>query len=317
MSSLHESQVSRRGLLAGGAAVLLAGTAVNAAERGTSAQGRSGNRGGATGRQFGFRTSVGVQLYSVRDDCGKDLPGTIAKVAQMGYQGVEFAGYYGRSAADLKKMLDDNGIVCCGTHTGLDTLLGDNLQKTIDFNKAIGNKYLIVPGLPGEYTGSIEAWAKTGKLFAELAAKAKEQDMRVGYHNHSAEFQMKEGKLPWEVFLDNSGDDVVMQLDFGNAIHGGQGIDPIPYIYRYPGRAVTVHLKEYSKTNDKAVVGEGDIPWRAVFALCRAVGGTEWYIVEQESYATTPLESVEKCLANLREMRLVRGGMGMRPRQQG
>jgi len=299
MSSQHESLVSRRGLLAQGAAVaVLAGATARAAERGRPT-------GGMAARQFGFRTQVGVQLYSVRDDCAKDLPGTIAKVAQMGYQGVEFAGYYGRSAAELRKMLDDNGIVCCGTHTGLDTLLGDNLQKTIDFNKTLGNRYLIVPGLPGQYTNSIDAWTKTGKLFAELAEKAKSQDMRVGYHNHSAEFQKMDGKLPWEVFLDNSSQDVIMQLDIGNAMHGGQGVDPIPYIYRYPGRTVTIHLKEFSKTNNKAVVGEGDVPWRAVFALCRAVGGTEWYIVEQESYAATPLESIQKCLENLREMRLV------------
>ncbi len=299
MSSQHESLVSRRGLLAQGAAVaVLAGATARAEQR--SRQG-----GGGAARGFGFRTQVGVQLYSVRDDCAKDLPGTIAKVAQMGYQGVEFAGYYGRSAAELRQMLDDNGIVCCGTHTGLDTLLGDNLQKTIDFNKTLGNRYLIVPGLPGQYTNSIDAWTKTGKLFAELAEKTKAQDMRVGYHNHSAEFQKMDGKLPWEVFLDNSGQDVIMQLDIGNAIHGGQGVDPIPYIYRYPGRTVTIHLKEFSKTNDKAVVGEGDVPWRAVFALCRAVGNTDWYIVEQESYATTPLESIQKCLENLREMRLI------------
>ncbi len=69
----------------------------------------------------------------MRADCGKDLPGTLAKVAKMGYAAVEFAGYYGRSAKEMRKLLDDNGLLCCGTHTGFDTLLGDNLAETIEY----------------------------------------------------------------------------------------------------------------------------------------------------------------------------------------
>ena len=93
---------------------------------------------------------IGLQLYSVREDCQKDLPGVLKEVARMGYAGVEFAGYYGYSATDLRKMLDDLGLKCCGTHTGLPTLLGEELPKTIEFNQTLGNKFLIVPGLPKE-----------------------------------------------------------------------------------------------------------------------------------------------------------------------
>ncbi len=256
-----------------------------------------------TTRTIRRRAQVGLQLYSVRNDCGRDLPGTIAAVAKMGYKGVEFAGYYNRTATQLRKMLDDNGLLCCGTHTGLDTLLGDNLANTIEFNKTLGNKYLVVPSLPGKYRGSHQAWLETAKLFNELAEKVKPQGMLVGYHNHSAEFKAIDGKLPWDTFCGNTSKDVIMQLDLGNAMRGGA--DPLPYIYRYPGRAITVHVKEFSKTNDKALVGEGDIPWKAFFALCKAVGGTEWYIVEQESYAYPPLECVKRCLINLRKMRLI------------
>jgi hypothetical protein len=105
-------------------------------------------------KQAKRQAPIGLQLYSVREDCKRDLPGTIAAVGKMGYDGVEFAGYYDRSAEDLRKMLDDNGLVCCGTHTGLDTLLEDNLAKTIEFNKTLGNKYLIVPGLPEKNSSS-------------------------------------------------------------------------------------------------------------------------------------------------------------------
>jgi sugar phosphate isomerase/epimerase len=111
-----------------------------------------------------------------------------------------------------------------------------------------------------------------------------------------------EGELPWDTFYSNTNKDVIMQLNLGNALHGGA--DPLPYLYRYPERAITIHLEEFSKKNDKALIGEGDINWRTVFALCRAVGGTEWYIIEQESYAFSPLECAEKCLQKLREMRM-------------
>jgi sugar phosphate isomerase/epimerase len=250
-----------------------------------------------------IRVPIGLQLYSVRKECARNLPRVIAAVAKMGYMGVEFAGYYDRSAKELRKMLDDNGIVCCGTHTGIDTLLGDKLAGTIEFNKTIGNKYLVVPGLPRKYTRSRQAWLDTAKLFNELAEKVKPSGMLVGYHNHTTEFKANDGELGWDTFYSNTKKEVIMQLDVGNAIHGG--VDPLPYLYKYPERATTVHVKEFSKTNAKALIGEGDVSWKAFFALCKAVGGTEWYIVEYESDAYPPLESVEKCLKNLRRLGLV------------
>ena len=295
MLSNDTGSVSRRGLLSKGvvmAAVLASGA--NAAARNQKRQTRTKRRP---------RVQIGLQLYSVREDCKRDLPGVLAAVAKMGYKGVEFAGYYDRAAKELRKMLDDNGLVCCGTHTGLDTLLGDNLARTIEFNQTLGNKYLVAPGLPGKYRSSHQAWLDTAKLFNELAEKVKPHGMLVGYHNHSVEFTAMDGELPWDTFYGNTKKGVIMQLDVGNAIHGG--VDPLPYLYRYPGRAITVHVKEYSKTNKKALIGEGDVSWKAFFALCRAVGGTEWYIVEQESYAYPPLECVERCLKNLRKMKLV------------
>ena len=89
-------------------------------------------------------------------------------------------------------------------------------------------------------------------------------------------------------------------LDTGNCLRGGG--DPVAFLERYPGRALTFHLKEHSKTTDKAIVGEGDVRWDDVFRLCESVGGTQWYIVEQESYAFPPLECVERCLKALRGM---------------
>lgn len=243
---------------------------------------------------------IALQLYSVRQDCEKDLPGVLSAVAKMGYQGVEFAGYYGRTAHELKTMLDDLGLKCCGTHIGIDTLLGDQLQRTVEFNQTLGNRFLIVPGFPSSRTSSRQAWLDTARTMNGIAEELKPHKMLTGYHNHSVEFKPLDGEMPWDTFFGNTSNDVVMQFDVGNAMHGGA--QAAPFLKRYPGRALTVHVKEYSATNDSALIGEGDVNWPEIFNLCETDGGTQWYIVEQESYAYPPLECVDKCLQNLRAM---------------
>lgn len=246
------------------------------------------------------RIPIGLQLYSVREDAQKDLAGTLKAVAKMGYEGVDFAGYYGHEAKDIRKMLDGLGLKVCGAHLGLNTLMGDELKRTVEFQRILGNKYLIVPGLPEERRNSRAAWLGTAKLFNEIAEKLKPEGMLTGYHNHSIEFQPMEGETPWDTFFGNTSKEVIMQLDTGNALHGNA--DPVPFLERYPGRAVTVHLKSFSKTNSKALIGEDEVRWNDVFRICETIGGTEWYIVEQESYAYPPLECVDRCLKALKAM---------------
>ena len=246
------------------------------------------------------RIPIALQLYSIRHDCERDLPGTLAAVAKMGYDGVEFAGYYGRSATELRAMVDDLGLQVAGAHVGLDTLLGDQLAASVAFHRTLGNRFLIVPGLAEERRNSRAAWQETAKVFNEISIQLEKEGMVTGYHNHYVAFSPMDGELPWDTFFSNTRQQVVMQVDIGNALHGGG--DPIPYIERYPGRAITVHLKEYSSTNDKALIGEGDVDWQQVFQLSESVGNTEWYIVEQESYAYPPLECVDRCLQALKGM---------------
>ena len=247
---------------------------------------------------------VGVQLYSVREDCARDLPGTLKALAKMGYAGVEFAGYYDHPAKELGKMLDDLGLKCCGTHIRLDTLLGDALAQSVEFNLELGNPYLIVPSLAPERRSSRAAWLETAALFNQISTQLAKHGLRSGFHNHSEEFAILEGEVGFDtgfdLFFGYTQKEVIMQFDIGNAIHGGG--DPLACMKRYPGRAGTIHLKEYAANNNKALVGEGDVPWQSIFEWSEKDGGVEWYIVEQESYPVTPLEAVEKCLDALRGM---------------
>ena len=246
---------------------------------------------------------IALQLYSVREDCARDFLGTLEAVADMGYEGVEFAGYYGRSADELKKMLDSLELKAAGTHISIDALLGDELQRTIKFNRILGNQFLIVPWLPEEMRSSKAEWLKTAHLMNDIAEKIKPEGMRVGYHNHAVEFQPIDGELPWDIFFGAAKPDVVMQLDTGNAMHAGISPDGIlEIIKRYPNRAATVHLKEFSSKNEQALIGDGEMKWQEFFSLCETIGGTEWYIAEQESCAFQPLECARRCLKNLRKM---------------
>lgn len=251
---------------------------------------------------------IALELYSVRKECAEDLEGTLAAVAKMGYQGVEFAGFHNRPAAELKKILDDNGLICCGSHTGIGAVLGDQLEATMEFNAILGNEYIIIPGLPGEYTNSLDAWRKTADLFNELSAKVRAKGFWTGYHNHHTEFAAIGGTTPWDVFFGNTVQDVQMQLDMGNGLRGGA--DLVGILKQYTHRSQTVHLKPYCTDAGKdepdkgfaPLIGQDSVPWAEVFALCESVGDTKWYIVEYEDAAYPALEAVELCLKALRAM---------------
>lgn len=240
---------------------------------------------------------VGVQLYSVREAAAKDLPGVLEAIAKMGYKGVEFAGYYGweKKPNDLRKILDQNGLKCCGTHTAFETITGDALKATAELHATLENAYLIVPYLPIK---DVRGWSDMAERFNEIAARAKTMGMRVGYHAHAGDFKKIDGLTPWEIFFDHTSADVIMQLDTGNCMTGGG--DPVAVLKKYPGRSTTVHLKEHGGP-EGAVIGEGIVQWPGVFEVCETTGGTAWYIVEHETGAD-PMKSIKGCLEGLRQM---------------
>lgn len=246
----------------------------------------------------GKKIPFGLQLYSVRNECAKDLDGTVKAVGKMGYKAVEFAGYHGRDARSLRKLLDESGLKCCGTHIALDTLLGDNLPKTVEFNKTLGNQFLIVPSLPGKYTRNRQGWEEAADLFSELADKVKPDGMRVGYHNHSVEFKPIDGGVPWDIFFNRARKEVVIQFDTGNGVASGG--DPVVYLKKHPGRVASVHVKPFSKAKPNALIGDDELPWKEIFHICETTAGVEWYIIEYESDAYPPLVSVEKTLDVMR-----------------
>jgi len=219
----------------------------------------------------------------------------LATVSKIGYKGVEFAGYHGRSAKDLRKMLDDNGLVACGTHTGYETILVDKLKETVEFNHIIGNNFLIVPWMEGK---TKEAWVEKAKLFNEVADKVKPEGMFVGYHAHAHDFEKFDGVSAWDIFFGGTKKEVIMQLDTSNCCDGGA--DPVAVLKKYPGRARTIHIKAHG-AGPEAVIGEDKVDWKGVFGFCESVGKTDWYVVEHET-SKDPLDAVRRNFEALKKM---------------
>ena len=241
-------------------------------------------------------------LYSVRHELQDDLEGTLLRVKEMGYEGVEFFGPFTYTAQMVAAALEKSGLVCVGWHTPWDALQGDKLAETIAYNQAIGNRALIIPSLPAQCTQSIDAWMATAARVNELAAVLAGHGMVTGYHNHSTEYKPVDGVVPYFLFFDNTVPTVVLQLDNGNALEGGA--DMVEIIRKYPGRAKTVHLKAFShKTGINTMIGEDDVPWAEFLRACREVGGTEWFIAEYESEKSyEPMVGVKMYIDALKKM---------------
>lgn len=253
------------------------------------------------------KIGISVQLYSVRGDCSKDFDPALERIARMGFAGVEFAGYhkYSGKAAELKKKLDDLNLKATGTHIGTGTLKGDALKNTIEFHQTIGCKYLVVPG------DKAFSDPEKSKEFAETMNKAMETlkplGMACGYHNHTeiAKIDPSTNKTYWELFAERTVPEVVLQQDCGWT--AAAGLDPVEMIKKHPGRTKIPHFKPTVVKNEagkKAIFGEDSVNWKGVIEACYSVGGTEWFVIEQEAYpdGKSPMECTELSLAGLKKM---------------
>ncbi len=244
---------------------------------------------------------IGVQLWSVREECAKDFDGTLAKIAAMGFKGVEFAGYYNyaKDAAGLRKKLDELGLKAAGTHIGAKFFEGDELKKTIEFHKIIGCPLLIVPG-DKRFTDP-EKSKEYAALMTKAAEALKPEGLACGHHNHTHEFDAAEGTTYWHLFADRTSPDVFMEMDIGWVREAG--LDPVVLMKKYPGRIRTTHIKAKpdKKGKGKFFVGQDAYDWKRVVKACYDVGGTEWFLIEQEDYpdGKSPLDCTKISLDGL------------------
>lgn len=248
---------------------------------------------------------VGLELYSVRNELKQDLMGTVRGVAKMGYEGVEFFSPYFEwtpaYAKDVRKLLDDLNIRCFSTHNDARSFAPEKLSHAIELNQIIGSKFIVMAS-PGRVNG-LDGWKGVADRLNEAAAKMKPQGLRAGYHNHLAEFKPVDGKLPMEVIAAHTSKDVMLQFDTGPCLEAG--VDPVAWIEKNPGRIGSMHVKDWAPGPDKGynvLLGEGVGPWKKIFQAAEKTGGIEYYLIEQEGSAYSPMETVERCLAAFRKL---------------
>lgn len=235
---------------------------------------------------------VGLQLYTVRDAMENDFEGTLRKVAELGYQGVEFAGFYGRSAEQVTSILNETGLIALGAHTPY-TNLRDQLEEEISFNLAIGNRFLICPFLSEE---DRNRWNEVIEDLKVIGKRCSEAGVVLCYHNHEFELTQLLGD---KTVLDTIYDEVpssLLQVELDSCWVSYAGYDPLQYIAKYSDRLPILHLKDMITKEDGSPetveLGKGEIAIKAI-ADAAVAAGVEWLVVEQDYCAQEPLESIK------------------------
>ncbi len=248
----------------------------------------------------GRKIPIGFQLYTVRGEFSRNVPATLKTLGQLGYKGVEFWGYGGTpnvyqqySAVDLRKLLDEHGLKCCGMHLELKALSSENLERTIENNQALGSQFLNVAAAK-EKMGSENAIGELAAILTQAAAQCKPHKMTVGYHAHPFDFVKINDRFAWEILFSRLQPDLNMQMDVGNCL-GGNG-DPIAMLKKFPGRTRTIHIKEHQ---DKTF--ESDF-YKEVFRLCETTSATQWYIVEMGGPEGNGFDVPREALAKLHRL---------------
>lgn len=208
---------------------------------------------------------IGLQLYTVRDQMKADFEGTLARVAEIGYQEVEFAGYFNHSPADVRAILDRHGLSAPSTHVG--DMSPDAWKASLDAAHAIGHEYIVVPWIPVERRKTLDDWRQVAADFNRAAKAANDAGIQFAYHNHDFEFPKVEGQVPYDVLLQST-DPRLVQLEIDLYWITKAGQDPLAYFSRWPGRIPLVHVKDSAGPPDHKMVdaGQGKIDWKRIFA---------------------------------------------------
>ena len=223
---------------------------------------------------------IGLQLYTVRKAMQTDVEGTLTRVAATGYKEVEFAGYFGKSPTDTKAMLDRLGLSAPAVHVG--SLAPEQWRASLDAANTIGHRYVVVPWIPAEERATLDGWKRVAERYNRAAADARAAGLQFAYHNHDFEFAPVEGRIPYDVLLENTDPHLVqLEIDLYWITKGGQ--DPLAYFQRWPGRVPLVHVKDSAGPPDNKMmdVGAGTIDWKRIFAR-REQAGIRHYFVEHD-----------------------------------
>lgn len=242
---------------------------------------------------------IGLQLYTVRDAMKSDMEGTLAKVAQIGYKEVEFAGLFDHSPKDVRALLDKNGLTAPSGHTPYETLTGD-WEKTLGDAKTLGQSYIVCPWVDDNLLKQPDGWKKVSDTLNRAGETSKKAGIQLAYHNHAKEFVKVDGKLAYDILLDDTDPNLVqMEMDLYWITKGRQ--DPLKYFDRYPGRFPLVHVKDMAKDGGFAPVGTGTMDFKRIFAQSEKAGIKHYFVENDEP--KSPFEDIRISFENLQKLR--------------
>ena len=246
--------------------------------------------------------NIGLIFNTISDELKKDVPKTLEKVAHIGYKEVEFGNINGYKPIEIKKMLDDLGLKAVAGGGVMKQFLDDDFYKMAENANVLGKKYLICywEWLDGGENKSLDDFKKVAEQFNALGEKCKKEGLQFAFHNHDKEFKITEGRIPYEIILENIDYKLVtMELDLYWATKGGA--NPITFIEKYPSYFSLFHVKDMDKTENKsfACVGQGIIDFQAIFAKTRHV---KHFIVEHDKPAN-PIACIQESYDFLRKIR--------------
>ncbi|MDR0495842.1 MAG: sugar phosphate isomerase/epimerase [Treponema sp.] len=238
---------------------------------------------------------IGIQLWSVKDVLEKDFAGTLEKLAQMGYTGVEFAGYYGLSAQEMKDILSKNRLKSIGSHIGIDRLTG-SLDEEIAYHKALGTEYLICPYYDIKTGDDALALAK---ILQPVIEKITGAGFKFAYHNHAHEFGLSGGEYFLDILFQNLPPGACMELDVFWTAYAG--IDHFAFMKKHEGRLKLLHIKQIDKEKHCVDVEKGILDFKEIIPKARGFG-VEQFIVEQEEFTVSSVASAKNNVDFLKKL---------------
>lgn len=234
---------------------------------------------------------VGVQLYTVRSEMERDFEGTLARVAEIGYREVEFAGYFDRSPREVRRALDDAGLVAPAAHVQLDPT-GDDWPSVLEAANVVGHQYVVVPWIPEEQR-TLSGYQRIAERFQRAGEQARRAGIRFGYHNHDFEFEPVDDLIPYDILLDQT-DPSAVEFELDLYWIEKAGADSFAYFERWPGRFPLVHVKDMDETPEQGMteVGSGTIDFAKVVGSAEQAGIRHWFV--EHDHAASPFDSIRE-----------------------
>lgn len=248
--------------------------------------------------------NIGIQLYTLREAFSKDVKEVLEHVAKSGYKEVETYGYssekgfFGTSAKDFKKIMNDNGLKAPSGHYDFNSYIKDNnadfLKASIECANQLGSEYITVPYLDEKLRSDLDGFKRIAQKINEAAVLCKQSGLKLAYHNHDFEFKKFGNQTGYEILLQETDKKLVdFELDLYWVVRSGN--DPLELFKTNPGRFTMWHVKDMDKSKAEwnSEIGEGSINFKAIFAEAKLSGMQHFFVEQETNYSPNPMESIK------------------------